>query len=61
MHIPSPGAVCPAIVKFPSLILRSDFKYIVPETLKITIRGPFCSIAYRKVPGVLESSKELTI
>ena len=51
MHIPSPGAVCPAIVIYGFLIFNALFKSIVPDTLKTTVLGPFASIAALKLPS----------
>ena len=46
--MPSPGAVCPAIIEFP-LNINVDFKLIIPETSKTTIR-PALLTASRKDP-----------
>ena len=59
MAMPSPGAVCPAMVmqglEMVSLLCRS----MVPETLKTTMRGPSASTAARRLPGP-ESSRFVT-
>ncbi len=51
MVIPSPGAVCPAMVRFPSVIFKGDSRKMVPEVLKIICLGPFCFKANLKVPS----------
>ena len=51
MQIPSPGAVCPAMVIYGLEIVNRLSRVIVPETLNTTIRGPSVSQASRKLPG----------
>ncbi len=51
IQMPSPGAVWPAIVIYGLDMVRSFSSVIMPETRKITIRGPLASIASRKLPG----------
>ena len=41
IQMPSPGAVCPAIVTSPDCKLSWLFKKIVPDTSKIMVRAPF--------------------
>lgn len=47
--IPSPGAVCPAMVILPFEMVTSAS--IVPETLNTTVLGPFALTASAKLPG----------
>jgi hypothetical protein len=49
--MPSPGAVCPAIVTLPFLIDKLLFNVIVPDTSKTIIRAPVALIASRKLPA----------
>ena len=42
IQTPSPGAVCPASVKFLALQRISDFNSILPETAKTTVVASFC-------------------
>ena len=53
--MPSPGAVCPAMVMSPLLMVRpvSSSSSITPDTSNTTIRGPLAIQAARKEPGPL--------
>src|SRR5436190_24329732 len=50
-QIPSPGDVCPAMVRNGFLTLIGEPRLIRPDTRKITVRGPSASQAARKLPG----------
>src|SRR5437773_8684945 len=52
-QMPSPGADCPARVRYGDLTVIGDFNAIVPATRKTTMRGPVASHAARKLPGPL--------
>ena len=60
IHIPSPGAVCPATVKFPLFIIMGSFKLIIPEISKIITLSFGCSRAYLKEPSLFISSSVVT-
>src|SRR5690625_4572473 len=53
IHIPSPGADCPAMVIYGAFTIIGDFKWIIPATLKTTILGPTDSQAARNDPEPL--------
>jgi hypothetical protein len=62
MHIPSPGAVCPAIVVFALFSDNGEVKRIVPDTLNTTVRCVAVAVdtAYLKLPGCVSSFKLVT-
>ena len=51
MQIPSPGAVCPAMVRFPLAILSSLLRSILPAISKTTVLAPLASTAARREPS----------
>ncbi len=53
MQMPSPGALCPAMVRKGCLIEIGLNSSMVPETWKTTVRGSFASAAARRLPGPL--------
>ena len=60
MQIPSPGAVCPAMVRLGFHILIAVCNSIIPLTLNTTVLGPLkFSQAYLKLPDP-ESFKLVT-
>ncbi|MNL14813.1 hypothetical protein D3C87_1357710 [compost metagenome] len=50
MQIPSPGAVCPAMVTSPFLICKRLLNFMFPDTSKTIILAPVASIAALKLP-----------
>ena len=53
IQIPSPGAVCPAIVKLPFFIIKEEVRTIRPDTRNTIVLAPFARIAALKLPGPL--------
>ncbi len=51
-HIPSPGAVCPAIVMESFVIFNGETSAMVPETRNTTVLAPLWLTAHRKVPAM---------
>ena len=60
MHIPSPGAVCPAMVTSPFFMSRFDVKAIVPDTVNTIILAPVWLSAFLKVPCCVPSAMVVT-
>src|SRR5690606_29395811 len=58
--MPSPGAVCPAMVRSPLLMVSLEFNVIVPDTSNTMILAPAAAIAARKLP-VPESFRLVTL
>ena len=58
-QMPSPGAVCPAMVTLPLRSLSCDFRCMVPLMSKTMVRVPLCSQAQRREP-VPESLRLVT-
>ena len=54
-HMPSPGAVCAAIVQYGSVMFRGFFKSMSPDTANTMMRGSGARQAERKLPGPLSS------
>ena len=52
MQMPSPGAVCPAIVVF-SGIDNLEARCMVPDVLNMIVRGPVCDRAHLREPSPL--------
>ena len=53
IQIPSPGAVCPAMVRLSFVTMISEAKLILPLTSNTMVLAPDALQASRKLPGPL--------
>jgi hypothetical protein len=60
MVIPSPGAVCPAMVRLSLLMVNRLVNVIVPDTSKTTVLAPDWVTAQRRLPWLLLSASVFT-
>ena len=60
-QIPSPGAVCPAMVTFPFCIVRFCCRSMIPLTANTIVRVSDWLSAQRRVPTAPLSASDVTV